>query len=95
MTKTLLPSLRRREAYWASLYVFPVPGGPCIAAHLLFSKTDDKIAASDLIEGESYKGKGVKKYINFALSKYGRDTKGKAKAAKKLGIGLATLYRKS
>lgn len=36
-----------------------------------------------------------KKYINFALSKYGRDTKGKAKAAKKLGIGLATLYRKS
>ena len=36
-----------------------------------------------------------KKYINFALSKYGRDTKGKSKAAKKLGIGLATLYRKS
>lgn len=36
-----------------------------------------------------------KKYINFALSKYGTDTKGKAKAAKKLGIGLATLYRKS
>lgn len=36
-----------------------------------------------------------KKYINFALAKYGKDTKGKAKAAKKLGIGLATLYRKS
>ncbi|MDV4151295.1 sigma-54 dependent transcriptional regulator [Clostridium sp. AL.422] len=36
-----------------------------------------------------------KKYINYALKKYGSDTKGKSKAAKKLGIGLATLYRKS
>ncbi len=36
-----------------------------------------------------------KKYINYALEKYGHDTKGKSKAAKKLGIGLATLYRKS
>ena len=36
-----------------------------------------------------------KKYINYALKKYGYDTKGKSKAAKKLGIGLATLYRKS
>ena len=36
-----------------------------------------------------------KKYISYALDKYGHDTKGKSKAAKKLGIGLATLYRKS
>ena len=36
-----------------------------------------------------------KKYISYALEKYGHDTKGKSKAAKKLGIGLATLYRKS
>lgn len=36
-----------------------------------------------------------KKYIKYALEKYGHDTKGKSKAAKKLGIGLATLYRKS
>lgn len=36
-----------------------------------------------------------KRYINYALEKYGHDTKGKSKAAKKLGIGLATLYRKS
>ena len=33
-------------------------------------------------------------YINKALDLYGRDTAGKKKAAKKLGIGLATLYRK-
>lgn len=36
-----------------------------------------------------------RRYINFAIKKYGNDTKGKSKAAKKLGIGLATLYRKS
>lgn len=36
-----------------------------------------------------------KRYISYALEKYGHDTKGKSKAAKKLGIGLATLYRKS
>lgn len=33
-------------------------------------------------------------YINKALNLYGRDTLGKKKAAKKLGIGIATLYRK-
>lgn len=33
-------------------------------------------------------------YINKALDLYGRDTAGKKKAAKKLGIGIATLYRK-
>ncbi|GAA0070451.1 sigma-54-dependent Fis family transcriptional regulator [Clostridium sardiniense] len=33
-------------------------------------------------------------YINKALDIYGRDTAGKKKAAKKLGIGIATLYRK-
>lgn len=35
-----------------------------------------------------------KKYITYALNKYGYDTKGKKLAAEKLGIGLATLYRK-
>ncbi|WP_055667761.1 sigma-54-dependent Fis family transcriptional regulator [Desnuesiella massiliensis] len=33
-------------------------------------------------------------YIRKALDMYGRDTKGKQMAAKKLGIGIATLYRK-
>lgn len=33
-------------------------------------------------------------YIRKALDIYGRDTKGKQMAAKKLGIGIATLYRK-
>ncbi|MGG5460432.1 sigma-54-dependent Fis family transcriptional regulator [Clostridium sp. B9] len=33
-------------------------------------------------------------YINKALDIYGWDTAGKKKAAKKLGIGIATLYRK-
>ncbi|MHC6181464.1 sigma-54-dependent Fis family transcriptional regulator [Clostridium sp. JNZ X4-2] len=35
-----------------------------------------------------------KKYILRALDIYGSDTKGKQRAAKKLGIGIATLYRK-
>lgn len=35
-----------------------------------------------------------KEYIEKALDLYGRDTSGKKKAAEKLGIGLATLYRK-
>lgn len=51
----------------------------------------DKIIEGDFITLEELE----KKYINYALEKYGHDTKGKSKAAKKLGIGLATLYRKS
>lgn len=51
----------------------------------------DDILEGDLITLEELE----KKYINYALKKYGHDTKGKSKAAKKLGIGLATLYRKS
>ena len=35
-----------------------------------------------------------KEYITKVLEEYGYDTEGKKKAAKKLGIGLATLYRK-
>lgn len=35
-----------------------------------------------------------KQYITKVLEEYGYDTEGKKKAAKKLGIGLATLYRK-
>ncbi|MCE9675991.1 sigma 54-interacting transcriptional regulator [Paraclostridium bifermentans] len=33
-------------------------------------------------------------YINSILDKYGRDTKAKKEIAKKLGIGVSTLYRK-
>lgn len=33
-------------------------------------------------------------YINSLLDKYGRDTKAKKEVAKKLGIGMSTLYRK-
>ena len=33
-------------------------------------------------------------YINKVIDIYGHDTKGKQEAAKKLGIGIATLYRK-
>lgn len=33
-------------------------------------------------------------YINNILDKYGKDTKAKKKIAKKLGIGVSTLYRK-
>ena len=35
-----------------------------------------------------------KEYILRALDIYGHDTKGKQLAAKRLGIGIATLYRK-
>lgn len=35
-----------------------------------------------------------KEYITKVLEEYGYDTEGKKKTAKKLGIGLATLYRK-
>ncbi|WP_460288186.1 helix-turn-helix domain-containing protein [Clostridium sp. CTA-7] len=51
----------------------------------------DNIIDGDFITLEELE----KRYINYALEKYGHDTKGKSKAAKKLGIGLATLYRKS
>ena len=51
----------------------------------------DEILEGELITLEELE----KKYIKYALKKYGYDTKGKSKAAKKLGIGLATLYRKS
>ena len=34
------------------------------------------------------------KYINKLLNLYGRDTHSKKEIAKKLGIGLSTLYRK-
>ncbi|WP_195263564.1 sigma-54 dependent transcriptional regulator [Clostridium sp. 1001275B_160808_H3] len=51
----------------------------------------DKIIDGDLITLDELE----KKYINYALEKCGHDTKGKSMAAKKLGIGLATLYRKS
>jgi transcriptional regulator with PAS, ATPase and Fis domain len=50
---------------------------------------------------ESFNEKEIKtlkelevEYIQKALDIYGTDTEGKKKAAKKLGIGIATLYRK-
>lgn len=50
-----------------------------------FTKKDDKIRPLKEIEAE---------YIQRALDFYGNDTKGKKNAADKLGIGIATLYRK-
>lgn len=59
-------------------------------------KTKDVIQIKDIVKDELITLEELqKKYINYALEKYGHDTKGKSKAAKKLGIGLATLYRKS
>lgn len=56
----------------------------------------DEIQIKDIVKDEFMTLDELqKKYINYALEKYGHDTKGKSKAAKKLGIGLATLYRKS
>jgi transcriptional regulator with PAS, ATPase and Fis domain len=53
--------------------------------------------SADLLENEEsiIKIKDLElMYINKLLDKYGRDTKTKKLLAKKLGIGLATLYRK-
>lgn len=50
----------------------------------------DCIIEGDLITLEELE----KKYISYAIKKYGNNTKGKSLAAKKLGIGLSTLYRK-
>lgn len=36
---------------------------------LYYAKTDDKIAASGILPGESYQGKDVKKYMNFDYEK--------------------------
>ena len=59
-------------------------------------KTEDVIQIKDIVKDELITLEELqKKYIKYALEKYGHDTKGKSKAAKKLGIGLATLYRKS
>ena len=54
------------------------------------SENIDCIIEGDLITLEELE----KKYISYAIEKYGNNTKGKALAAKKLGIGLSTLYRK-
>lgn len=54
------------------------------------SENIDCIIEGDLITLEELE----KKYISYAIKKYGNNTKGKALAAKKLGIGLSTLYRK-
>ncbi|WP_300384884.1 sigma 54-interacting transcriptional regulator [Clostridium sp.] len=61
-----------------------------------FNSIEKDIQIKDIVKDEVITLEELeKKYINYALEKYGRDTKGKSKAAKKLGIGLATLYRKS
>ncbi|MDT9330419.1 sigma-54-dependent Fis family transcriptional regulator [Clostridium perfringens] len=57
-------------------------------------KESSNIITSDNLE-EIRELKDIEsEYINKALDLYGRDTAGKKKAAKKLGIGIATLYRK-
>ncbi|MBW6408758.1 sigma-54 interaction domain-containing protein [Clostridium weizhouense] len=54
-------------------------------------KRNDEICIDDDI----IKLKDIEKiYIKKALDKYGNSTKSKMKVAKKLGIGIATLYRK-
>ena len=59
-----------------------------------YAKNEEPL--DEILEGELITLEEIeKKYIKYALKKYGYDTKGKSKAAKKLGIGLATLYRKS
>ncbi len=56
-------------------------------------KLENDIELSDVKEIKKLKDI-ESEYINIALDTYGRDTLGKKMAAKKLGIGIATLYRK-
>ena len=58
-------------------------------------KTDKTEKIDSIIEGDIITLEELeKKYISYAINKYGNNTKGKTLAAKKLGIGLSTLYRK-
>lgn len=54
------------------------------------NKSEEVYPDDDIIELKEIE----RRYIKKALDKYGNSTEGKIKASKKLGIGIATLYRK-
>ncbi|SFD30454.1 sigma 54-interacting transcriptional regulator [Clostridium uliginosum] len=56
----------------------------------LANRSDEICMDDDIIKLKEIE----KMYIKKALAKYGHSTKSKIKVAKKLGIGIATLYRK-
>lgn len=57
-------------------------------------KIEENILDSEIIELNEYINKVEKEYINKAIAKYGDSVEGKKKAAKALGISLATFYNK-
>lgn len=57
-------------------------------------KVEENILDSEIIELNEYINKVEKEYINKAIAKYGDSVEGKKKAAKVLGISLATFYNK-
>lgn len=57
-------------------------------------KVEENILDSEIIELNEYINKVEKEYINKAIAKYGDSVEGKKKAAKALGISLATFYNK-
>lgn len=57
-------------------------------------KIEENILDSEIIELNEYINKVEKEYINKAIAKYGDNVEGKKKAAKALGISLATFYNK-
>lgn len=57
-------------------------------------KVEENILDSEIIELKEYINKVEKEYINKAIAKYGDSVEGKKKAAKALGISLATFYNK-
>ncbi|WFD12287.1 sigma-54 interaction domain-containing protein [Tepidibacter hydrothermalis] len=69
-----------------------------IMPHMLpkyIEEPQEKIVTDEIANEKILSLKEIeKKYILKALKKYGDDTKGKELVAKKLGIGMTTLYRK-
>lgn len=57
-------------------------------------KVEESISDNEIIELNEYINKAEKEYINKAIAKYGDSVEGKKKAAKALGISLATFYNK-
>lgn len=57
-------------------------------------KVEESILDSEIIELNEYINKIEKEYINKAIAKYGDSVEGKKRAAKVLGISLATFYNK-
>ena len=69
---------------------------PSLPQHILYTKSDQNIKQHPL--KETFKSKQLddaeSQAIYDAIMKYGDTTSGKKEAAKHLGIGIATLYRK-